>query len=207
MMHTYTLVNPFIQDNNGEIETTIEARNSREAASELYKKISKNFAYGVPNFNFTIKRAPAMINGRKIAEKHMHFRAAEKPKVKNKKVQRVDYTIKGINLKENDSMDKFNKKLDGFIKKLDQDGGAKKKKKSRRKKKDSTSSENSILDSDQSVNLINKYYISNQDMVYWWYDPLIYDIKSFYIPTFYPRVVPYYFEVNLDYLYVPTIVI
>ena len=196
MSYNFSLVNPFVQNDESTFKSSVKAKNSKQAASKIYGELSKHFAYGVPKFNFTIKRE-ASTNDIPVEEKYFHFEVSEKPKSNvDGNTTHIDYNIKGININDKAKLDAFNTKLKEFKEKLNQTGGGKKKRtKKNKKKKESESSSSS--DSDSSEKLVSKYYLDN-NLMYWWYDPYLYNIKSLYVPTFYPNVVPYYFEISLD---------
>ena len=53
MANNYNLVNPYIK---GKIETSVKAKNSREAASVIYTNLSEHFNNAIPAFYFTIQK-------------------------------------------------------------------------------------------------------------------------------------------------------
>ena len=82
-------------------------------------------------------------------------------------------------------MQAFEQKLNDFKQKDIQNGGKK-------NKKHSKDSSDSSSDSDSEIFSVSQTYIPsfNQPIYYWWYDPLVYNLNSFYIPTFYSYVTP-----------------
>jgi hypothetical protein len=74
MLHNYVLVNPYIQ---GELNTTIKAKNSIDAAKELYNGLSEHFNNAVPKFYFTIQK------GGSGKGKLYHFKVKETRKKNN----------------------------------------------------------------------------------------------------------------------------
>ena len=53
MSNSYVLVNPHIE---GSLKTQVKAKNSLEAAKNLYKNLSEHFNNNVPKFHFTIQK-------------------------------------------------------------------------------------------------------------------------------------------------------
>ena len=53
MSNSYVLVNPHIE---GSLKTQVKAKNSLEAAKNLYKNLSEHFNNNVPKFHFTIEK-------------------------------------------------------------------------------------------------------------------------------------------------------
>jgi hypothetical protein len=176
MANKYVLVNPFI---SGEFKNTVKANNSNEAAKIFYNNISEHFNNAVPKFFFTIQK------GGSGKGKYYHYRSIEKRKKEDVSFIIKPYTIKGEN------MDSFEKKLSQFKQKDMQNGGKKHNKKHSKDSSDSSDSD-SISDSDSEIFSVSQTYIPsfNQPIYYWWYDPLVYNLKSFYIPTFYSYVTP-----------------
>lgn len=174
MANKYVLVNPYI---SGEFESTIKANNSNEAAKMFYNSISEHFNNAVPKFYFSIQK------GGSGTGKYYHYRSIEKRKKDDVSFLIKPYTIKGEN------MNAFERKLNEFKQKDVQNGGKKHTKKhSKKYSKDSSDSDSS----DSEIYSVSQTYIPsfNQPIYYWWYDPLVYNLNSFYIPTFYSYVTP-----------------
>lgn len=174
MANKYVLVNPYI---SGEFQSTVKANNSNEAAKMFYNNISEHFNNAVPKFYFSIQK------GGSGKGKYYHYRSIEKRKKDDVSFLIKPYTIKGEN------MGAFEQKLNDFKQKDIQNGGKKNKKHS---KNSSDSSSDSDSDSDSEIFSVSQTYIPsfNQPIYYWWYDPLVYNLNSFYIPTFYSYVTP-----------------
>lgn len=176
MANLYVLVNPYIQ---GEFKNQIKANNSNDAAKQFYTQISEHFNNAVPKFLFTIQK------GGSGKGKYYHFQTKE-----SRNNNEVNFTIKPFTIKGED-MNKFDTKLTNFKSKLLQNGGEKKKSKKRSKKSKKDSSESDSESSQDYYKKINTYVpVVNQPIYYWWYDPLLYNIDSIFIPTFYSYVVP-----------------
>lgn len=182
MSNNYVLVNPYIQ---GEFKNTINAKNSVEAAREFYKGLSEHFNNAVPKFYFTIQK------GGSGKGKYYHFKVNE---IRNK--NNVSFTLKSHDILGESNIDAFQTKLNNFKNKIEQSGGKKK----HRKSKDSDES-SSDSDSDSSIDYkrINRYVSTiDQPIYYWWYDPSIYNLNTYYVPTFYSYVTPV-IEIAMNY--------
>jgi hypothetical protein len=187
MSNTYVLVNPYVQ---GEFKTNIKSNNSIEAGRIFYKGLSEHFNNAVPKFYFTVQK------GESGKGKLYHFQVKEIRKKDNVSFSLAPYDIVG-----GGDIDLFKGKLTKIKDKFTQDGGKNTNKKNTNKKnsKKSTKSkkEDSDSDSDSSDDYkrINKYVpILDQPFYYWWYDPVLYNLNSYYIPTFYqynPLVIEY----------------
>lgn len=175
MANQYVLVNPFI---SGDFKNTIKANNSNEAAKMFYNNISEHFNNAVPKFYFTIQK------GGSGKGKYYHYKSVEKRKKDDVSFIIKPYTIKGENMKG------FESRLNNFKQKDIQSGGKKHKK---HNKNSSESDSDSDMDSsDSEILSVSQTYIPtfNQPIYYWWYDPLVYNLKTLYIPTFYSYVTP-----------------
>ena len=120
MVNNYNLVNPLIK---GKVETTINAKNSREAASIIYTNLSEHFNNALPAFYFSLQKGG---DG-----KFYHFKVTEK---KNK--NEINFDINEIQL-ENDNYinSEFKGKLKNIKNKMEEQEGGKKRSKEDDKKK------------------------------------------------------------------------
>ena len=170
MSNSYVLVNPYI---HGEFKTNIKAKNSAEAAKKFYKDLSEHFNNAVPKFYFTIQK------GGSGKGKYYHFKVKE-----NKVKDDVNFTIEPHELLGGDSnLISFNDKLSKIKNRLSQTGG--------KKKKSKKVSESDSESSSDYFKRETKYVpVNSQPIYYWWYDPSIYRLESYYIPTFYSYVTP-----------------
>jgi len=175
MSNSYVLVNPYIK---GEFNNTIKSKNSVEAGKEFYKSLSEHFNNAIPKFYFTIQKG---VSGK---GKLYHFQVKEKLKKNN-----VSFTLEPYNILGEVDFKSFTNRLNNFKNKLneDQEGGKKKKHESE-SESDSDSDLSSSSDNYKKVN--NLFYNVNQPIYYWWYDPSIYRLDSYFIPTFYTYVTP-----------------
>lgn len=173
MSNTYVLVNPYIQ---GKFKNEITAKNSVEAGRNFYKALSKHFNNAVPKFYFSIQK------GGSGKGKFYHFKVKEQ-----RQEDDVSFTLEPYDVVGGANIENFSKKLENYKNKMAQSGG---KKKSKKSKKSKDSSEESS-DSSDNYKRINTYVpVLNQPINYWWYDPSVYRLDSYYIPTFYAYVTP-----------------
>jgi hypothetical protein len=182
MANSYTLVNPLVQ---GEMKTELSANNSIDAARQFYKLLSEHFSNAVPKFHFSIQKGDN-------SDKLYHFEVVETRKKDN-----VSFTISPFEGVSSLEASKFTNKYNIAKKNLQplQEGGKSKRKqkktKKSRKHKDSESESESSSESEVDVYtsyipLINY----NQPIYYWWYDPSIYKLESYFIPTFFQYSTP-----------------
>ena len=173
MANKYKLVNPYIK---GEFETKLSAKNSIDAAKLFYKNLSEHFSNSVPTFYFTIQK------GGSGKGKFLHFKVKE-----TKKDNNVDYSIKPFDIKnEEKTMEAYVNNFNKF--KGRYNGGAKRKgsrKSSRRSSRKSSRYDDSSSDSDDFYRETKSYTpIVNTPIYYMYYDPLVYNVDSVFIPSF-----------------------
>jgi hypothetical protein len=176
--NSYVLVNPYIK---GEFENTINAKNSFEAAKLFYKNMSEHFNNNVPAFHFTIQK------GQSGGGKFLHFKVKEN---KNKDKE-VNFSIEPYSIKNEKNIQIFEDKLNKIKNKMTQEGGKKRSSKKKSRKYDDDEDSESD-DSDDYYRIARNYTPTvTQPYYYWWYDPYVYNLNSFYVPTFYSYVTPY----------------
>jgi len=174
MSNLYKLVNLTITE---EFNSSIKAKNSNEAAQKLYSSLSEHFNNAVPQYLFTIQK------GESGSGKYYHYKAKE-----SRSGNDVTFTIKPFTI-ANEDMTTFNQKLAKFKGRTEQDGG--KKKKTSRKSKKYDDSDDDDSDSERYYKKINTYVpVANTPMMWYWYDPLVYNTNSVFIPTLYSYVSP-----------------
>jgi len=178
MSNLYRLVNPTIQ---GDMKTSVKSKNSATAARTLYKNLSEHFSNNIPKFHFTIQK------GGSGKGKYYHFVVKEM----KTNADEVSFNIEPYTF-ENESylIGEFEGKLKSFTSKFQKAGG-KAKKSSKKSRKSTEDSE--FFDSDEEIYVNAQTYrpIVGSPMYYWWYDSKLYNLKSLYLPTFYPYVLPY----------------
>lgn len=189
MVNTYQLVNPYIK---GKMKTSIKAKNSIEAATQLYSSMSEHFSNALPKFLFTIQK------GGSLESKMYHFQVTEK---RNSDNNEVTFKLEEFKGPPEQLIDQFKSKLKNHIQKIEQDGGAKKKKHSKRSKsskhrKKSKNSSDSESDSESDFTSSDDMYIKTRKYYYtqpiysWWYDPFAYGVEDIYLQTFYSWATP-----------------
>ena len=191
MSNSYVLVNPHIE---GSLKTQVKAKNSLEAAKNLYKNLSEHFNNNVPKFHFTIQKGTSG-NG-----KFYSFKVKE-----TRNDNTVDFSLEPIVVQnEKNTYQKFKKNLNKFTVGLEQKGGTKKNRKTKKSKKhdpfDDDDDEDfmkgdDFFDSDDEKKgkSTHSYYASNtfSPISHFYYDPYLYAMNTFYVPTFYSYLNPF----------------
>lgn len=185
MSNSYLLVNPHIE---GSLKTQVKAKNSLEAAKNLYKNLSEHFNNNVPKFYFTIQK------GNSGAGKFYSFKVKE-----TRNDNTVDFSLEPVVIQnEKNTYSKFKKNLSKFVSGLEQSGGAKKRKgKGKKSKKhdpfDDDEDEDDFFDSEERGKSTQRYYTPNtfSPISNYYYDPYLYSMNTFYVPTFYSYLNPF----------------
>jgi len=172
----YYLVNPLI---GGNIKTKFSGKNDIDAAKKAYDTLSEYFNNNVPEFHFTLQQITTektQVGGGKITD-YKHFKTIE-----NKKGSQVDFRLVPFKVTKNGSeMKNFREQ----IKKLDskvQLGGHNKK----------YDDEDWIDDSDDEYfPRLSRNVVYSNPLSYWWYDPYVFRIQKYYVPTFVAPIAPY----------------
>ena len=219
MVNKYYLVNPQIKGDN--FENSVSAKNSIEAAKKLYNGLSTHFSHNVMKFYFTLQKGDSdKYSHFQVSEKRNNDKVKfqiqpyilpdELTSIERFKMKLADFNNK-FEEQDGEDDDKINSKKK---KSKSQDGGRddkededdddednekskKKSKKKKNKKKESSSSESSSSSDDSDIftetlyKRAKRYTPISQPFYYWWYDALLYNTNSLFIPTFYPYVYPY----------------
>ena len=176
--NTYKLVNPYIK---GEFKRNIETPNSMKAAKVFYENLSEHFNNSIPKFYFTIQKGGS--------NKYYHFEVKEK---KNK--SEVSYSIRPYEIKGETNINSFVENFKSFKSRYNNGiGGAKKSKKSKKSKRSKKSSESESDSDSDDYYLRDEYsYVPSvsQPIYYMYYDPHVYNLDSFFLPTFYAYATP-----------------
>ena len=192
-MVNYRLFNPYIK---GEFKNLFSGKTPSDAAQTAWKELSSLFTNNVPRFAFSLER---------VSDNSLyHFLVKE-----SIEDDMVDYEINELKVKatkkELDGIRASKKKFDNNMNGGGKGGKSKRKRKRRRKKKyedDDDDDEDYYDDDDDSDSdeeledlydkiRMQKYLHQDQPIFYWWYNPLLYKIDSFYIPTFVAPLSPY----------------
>ncbi len=185
MTNSYVLVNPHIE---GSLKKQVQAKNSLEAAKNLYKNLSEHFNNSVPKFYFTIQK------GGSGEGKFYSFKVKE-----TRNDNTVDFSLEPVVIQnEKNAYGKFKKNLGKFKGELEQQGGSKKSKRKPKKKNDDDDEEDffkdeDFYDSDKKGKSTHSYYATNQfaPIYHYYYDPYLYSMNTFYVPTFYSYINPF----------------
>ena len=175
-MTTYRLVNPHIE---GGFKKIFSGNSARDAAEDAWKSLAKHFTNNVPKFAFTLQQN---------SDNSLHHFGV-KEFINNNKM--VEYNVTEMNTRGGQkAVDKFKEELSKQQRTNKMSGG-----KDKDKDDDSSSSSSSDDDSDSSDIYakirLHKLMKRESPIVYWWYDPSIYDIDYFYVPTFVSTISPY----------------
>lgn len=178
----FELINPYIE---GEFKRIFSADECIKAAKKCHISMAEYIRSPMPKFYYTLKNI-------KSGKLH-HFVVKEKIKKNNS----ADFNIEEIKINHTkEELQNFHKKLDNFKQK----GGK------RRKLDDSSDSDSDFMDDDSSDYYHrSKYsypYRTDQPILYYWYDPLLYKVNRFYLPHFVLPLSPLV-EVNLSSAFFP----
>lgn len=170
MTVTYTLVNPQVI---GSMKTQIKADNSLKAAKQFYKSLSEHFNNTIPKFHFTIQK------GGSGKGKYYHFKVTEE-----KDGEEVDFTLEPIQLSNDaEALERFETRVNGFRRRCNQAGGAK------------ASKDDKLfdVDDDETSRVFYSLFPTVYDypIGYFWYDPYVYNLNMYFVPTFYPYITPF----------------
>lgn len=177
-MSNYKLINPYIE---GTIVTTYSAPTALDAANSAWESLSKYITNTVPKFAFTLKNT----NDGSLS----HFIVKETLRGGKS----AEFKIKQLDLKlSKDTVKQFEKRLS-------MKGGKKHHKHSDKDDDEDDSSSSSSSSDEYSAIRLHKMYTKAQPITYWWYDPIVYEIPSVYIPTFVTPLLPYIEVVTFNY--------
>lgn len=189
--NTYRLVNPYVK---GEFKKNIKAKNSIEAAKVFYKNLSEHFNNSIPKFYFSIQKSGSGKG------KYSHFEVEEK-----RKKSEVSYKLRPYEVPGKDEIESFVENFNKFKGRFNKQYGGDNPK--RRKSKGSTSKRRKNLNkADDLYDLDNDdddFYRTDysyvptvsQPFYYMYYDPSVYKLDSFFVPTFYAYATPIW-EIN-----------
>lgn len=168
----YELVNPFI---DGTFKRIFTGDNTLAVAEKSYIQLASHFSGIVPELNFTLKNLEN--------NNFFHFNVKEELKSPNN----VNYIIKQLSNVSGAKETKFEDRLN---KMRAAQGGRSSHRKHRRHSSSSSSS-----DDIKSSKIVYPYpyidyqpYIRTDQQILYYYDPVIYQVPTFYVPNF---VVPY----------------
>lgn len=172
-MTSFRLINPYIE---GSFKKIFTGNSAHDAATEAWNNLSKNFTNNVPKFAFTLEK----LNGGTLH----HYIVKEK--IGNNKM--VNYKLTEMDIKnKSEQIKNFKNNL-----KTIQNGGKKRREEEDDDESSSTSSDEDSESSEifQKIRL-QKFLKRDSPIVYWWYDPMLYNMDYFYMPTFVSTLSPY----------------
>lgn len=193
-MSSYQIVNPYIE---GELDTTVTGSSPEDAAVEAWETLSSYISNNVPSFAFTLEKK----NNKSLH----HFLVQE-----NIKDGTVGYKINIIKTVDKKKvLNDFKKKIKDLRKKSQALSGGELDETDNKKKKRYKSNDDDDYDIDEfdyyediydRIKMQKKQLYNYQPFYYWWYNPLIYNLNSVYIPTFMPTFYPF-LEIQLTSAY------
>lgn len=180
-MPEYYLVNPVI---GGSLKTKFSGKNNLDAANKAYTALSEYFNNNIPEFYFTLQEVSSnktQIGAGKVSD-YKHFLVKE-----TKKGKQVNFRL--VEHKPNNN----SKELKNFrdqIKKLAEKaqlGGHKK------HSYDDMDDDDIFEDDDSEMYFpkMKRSTILSEPISFWWYDPYVFRIKKYYVPTWVAPLAPY----------------
>ena len=178
-MSEFYLVNPIV---GGSLKTKFKAKNYLEAANKAYTTLSDNFSNNIPEFYFTLQKADSQNNlGKGKNSDYKHFLVKE-----NKKNNQVNYRITEHTTKNSPKVTKkFKEQIINLNKKTKKGG------KLKYSEFDDDEDDDLFDDDDMYFPRMTSSYVYSSPISYYYYDPYLYNIKNYYIPTFVSPLTPY----------------
>lgn len=176
-MSNYKLVNPFIR---GNLVNSFTAKTPIEAASQAWNKLSQYITNNVPKFPFTLQKQDGTLNHFIVKESLVGGNSAKY------KISQLDLDLKQS--EANNFKNKINKMKGGLLLIPEDDDDD-----------DDDDDIDDDLDDIFSAVKSKKFNYLKQPITYWWYDPLIYQVDSIYIPTFVQPLTPYIEVATINY--------
>jgi hypothetical protein len=177
MSKTYMLVNPYV---TGKMTNRFEAKTPLLAAKKAYKALSKHFSNNVPIFHFSLQKTSGTQVGGGSNGDYFHFQVKEK----KDSTGHVSYSLESYKVNNVKGIKNFRKNIKTFTANVNkaQTGGASK-----------IEDDLSWLDDEEDEIYKSTYSYVNipEPITYWYYDPYVYRLKRFFIPTFVYPLRPY----------------
>lgn len=183
-MPNYRLINPYIE---GTLSNTYSGNTPLAAADNLWNSIVKYITNPVPKFPFTMEN---------VQDGTLHHFIVKETLSKN---NTTNYKINPLDIKLKKSetenfKSKANKMKGGmtiFIEEEDDDDSD---------DYDLDDEEDEVLDAIfKKAKSKKEKHLLQQPITYWWYDPLIYQVDSIFIPTFVNPLTPYIEVATINY--------
>jgi len=183
----YYLVNPLI---GGNMQTTFKGKNSIDAAKNAYNSLSQYFNNNVPEFYFTLQeiKSKKTLVGGGVNNDYKHFKVVE-----NKSDKQVNFRISPYDVKGNTKQLKQFKEQIQKLNKQQLGGSTQSGGKKIKYDKDDSSDSDDWLDDDEDHYFpkMSSSTILSNPLSLWYYDPYVFRIQQYYIPTFVAPVAPY----------------
>jgi hypothetical protein len=178
-MANYRLINPCIE---GDMKTTFSGNTPLDAAFGTWNAVSKYITNNVPHFAFTMENT-------KTGKMH-HFAVKESLVGGGS----AEFDITEINKVSSANEKELKKRIASFEKSSMR--GGKKHKKHDDDDDSSSSSSSEVFSALKLFKKRNQVY----PIAYWWYDPLVYNFNSLYIPTFVAPLAPHIELTTINYV-------
>lgn len=183
-MPEYYLVNPVI---GGSLKTKFTGKNNLDAANKAYTTLSEHFNNNMPEFYFTLQEISSdkvQIGAGKVSD-YKHFLVKE-----TKKENQVNYRLVEHKVSNNTEQFKnFKKEIKNLAQKA-QLGGHKK-----HSYDDESDSDSDELFGDNDDEMyfpkMKRSTILSDPISFWWYDPYVFRIKKYHVPTWVAPLAPY----------------
>lgn len=171
MASGYKLVNPYIK---GEFNTLFNEKSHLDAAKKCWENLSSHFTNNIPVFAFSMER---------VKDNKLHHFVV-KESVKN---NMVEYKISELDV---NMSKKEENELRSQIKNVENDEmkGGKRRRFDDDDDDDDTSSTTEAYYKYKYNQIVNR---TNQPIVWWWYNPYPYRLRTFFVPTFTVPLTPY----------------
>ena len=176
-MPEYYLVNPVIA---GSFKTKFSGKNNLDAANKAYTSLSEYFNNNVPEFYFTLQEVSSdktQIGGGKISD-YKNFLVKETKKKNEVNYRLVEYKVTD----NNKELKNFRNELKKLANKFQLGGKIK------------YDDDDDIFDDSSSEYYfprVKRSTILSNPISFWFYDPYVFRIKRYYMPTYVAPLAPY----------------
>jgi hypothetical protein len=180
-MPEYYLVNPVI---GGSLKTKFSGKNNLDAANKAYTALSEYFNNNIPEFYFTLQEISSdktQIGAGKVSD-YNHFLVKE-----TKKGKQVNYRLTEHKVSNStDTFKNFRKEIKNLAQKA-QLGGHKK------HSYDEYDDDDDLFDDDGEMYFpkMKRSRVLSDPISFWWYDPYVFRIKKYHVPTWVAPLAPY----------------
>lgn len=188
-MSSYKIANPYIE---GGFKNLFTASTPQEAAKKAWEGLSANFACELPRFGFSLEKLNDGTMSHFVVKEGISQKGGVKYAITqiHPKKDNLKEMLKEVQKKQSGGEEKHGDKHDKHKKREHVDDSSS----STSDVDDSSSDDSSDFDSEIYRRLKYKRLKNKVSPIftYWWYDPTLYDLGSFYSPVFYsPSFTPY----------------